>query len=324
VPLRVAEVPRQHSRAEAGTEVEALTVRTPTASPALRALVAGLVDYAGLFPPAGLDMSRAAAAYAEYLASADAWMLGRFVVPVARLDELVPAAGSVAGAGPAPWRLSALAGEDAEADARSIHAFNTRHAGRFVVDVAEARATDAGRIAALTRAFGSRLALYVEVPADPDPRELLEAVHRAGARAKIRTGGVTPDAFPRAAHVARFISRCAALRLPFKATAGLHHPLRGEHRLTYEPNSPSATMFGFVNVFVAGVLATQGASETELVAALEERNPLAFSFDDEGMSWRGHRASVGELAAARASFAVAFGSCSFREPVDDLQQLARA
>jgi hypothetical protein len=299
-------------------------VFTPTASPALRALVAGLVDYAGLFPPAGLDMTRAAAAYADYLASADAWMLGRFVVPVARLDEVASAANSVADPGSAPWRLSALIGEDAEDDARRVESFNTQHASRFVVDAAEARAVDAERVARVTRAFDSRLALYIEVPADPDPRELLDAVRRAGARAKIRTGGVTADAFPRAAHVARFVARCAALPLPFKATAGLHHPLRGEHRLTYAPDSPSNTMFGFVNVFVAGALAMYGATEADLVAVLEERSPSAFSFDDEGMAWRGHRVSTGQLATVRASFAVAFGSCSFREPVDELQQLALA
>jgi hypothetical protein len=317
-------VSRQHSRAEADAQVEALTVRTPTASPALRALVAGLVDYAGLFPPAALEMAPAAAAYAEYLASADAWMLGRFVVPVARLDELAAAARDVAGPGSTPWRLSGLVGDDVEGDARRIRSFNAQHSARLVVDAAEGRAASAERVAALARALGGELPLYVEVPADPDPAELLDAVRRAGARAKIRTGGVAPDAFPPAAHVARFLARCAALQLPFKATAGLHHPLRGEHRLTYEPDAPTATMFGFLNVFVAGVLASRGASEAELAAVLEERSPSAFSFDDRGMSWRRHRVATGELAEARARFAVAFGSCSFREPVDDLQELALA
>jgi hypothetical protein len=294
------------------------------ASPALRALVARLVDYAGLFPPAALDMAGAMTAYAEYLASADAWMLGRFVVPVARFDELAGSASSVADFGSAPWCLSALVGEDADGDARRIESFNVQQNGRFVVDAAEARAADARRVDTLARAFGSRLALYIEVPVEPDPRELLDAVHRAGARAKIRTGGVTPDAFPRAAHVARFLSRCAALQVPFKATAGLHHPLRGEHRLTDERDAPSTTMFGFLNVFVAAVLVARVAAEAELVAVLEERDPAAFSFDDEGMSWQRHRISTGELAACRASFAVAFGSCSFREPVDDLRTLALA
>ena len=298
-------------------------MRTPTASPALRALVAGLVDYAGLFPPAALTMSAAMTAYAEYLASGDAWMLGRFVVPVARLDELASTAGGIE-PGPAAWCLSALAGEDVEGDARRIQSFNAQHAGRFAVDAIEAKATDAERIARLTKVFGTRMPLYVEVPADPDPRPLLEAVQRAGARAKIRTGGVTADVFPPATHVARFLSRCAALHLPFKATAGLHHPVRGEHRLTYAANAPSGTMFGFLNVFVAGVLAVHGADAAELVAVLEERNASAFSFDEQGMSWRRHRVSTGELAADRASFAVAFGSCSFREPVDELGQLALA
>ena len=298
-------------------------MRTPTASPALRALVAGLVDYAGLFPPAAQEMSAAMTAYAEYLASADAWMLGRFVVPVARLDELSSAAGSV-DPGPTAWCLSALVGEDAAGDASRIQSFNAQQARRFAIDAVEARATNAERVATLGRVLGTRIPLYVEVPADPDPRTLLEAVQHIGGRAKIRTGGVSPDAFPPAAHIARFLSRCAALHLPFKATAGLHHPVRGEHRLTYAHDAPSGTMFGFLNVFVAGVLAAHGADEAELVDVLEERNASAFAFDAEGMSWRRHRVSTGELAGGRASFAMSFGSCSFREPVDELGQLALA
>jgi hypothetical protein len=315
-------MPRQHPRREADPQVEALTVPTLTASPALRALVAEVVDYAGLFPPASLSMEAAVAAYAEYLASADAWMLGRCVVPVSRLDELAAAAGLVTGLRGAPWRLSALVGDDAEGDALRIEAFNARHAALFVVDAAEARAASVERIGALSRAIGSSLAVYLEVPADPDPAPLLDAVRRAGARAKVRTGGVTAEAFPPAAHLARFLVRCAALQLPFKATAGLHHPLRGEHPLTYEPGAPSATMFGFLNVLVAAVLAARGAGERELVDVLDERDAAAFSFDATGMAWRDQRLPLGALAVTRASFAVAFGSCSFREPVDALQELA--
>ena len=290
--------------------------------PAVHALVAGLVDYAGLFPPASLPMPDAVERYASYRASADAWMLGRFVVPVARLSDLASEAARYASAATSPWRLSALVGDDVDADAQRIRSFNAAHADRFVVDSAELKATSETCIERAARALGSELAVYVELPYDADPRALLEAVSRTGARAKIRTGGVTADAFPTAAQLARFIARCAAMRVPFKATAGLHHPLRGEHPLTYRPDAPTATMFGFLNVFVAGALASAGASEAELVELLEERSAVAFAFTAEGLRWRLHMVTVEQLAQTRASFGLAFGSCSFREPVDDLHDLS--
>ena len=137
----------------------------------------------------------------------------------------------------------------------------------------------------------------------------------------VRTGGVVPGAIPTVEQVARFIARCAEARVSLKATAGLHHPVRGEHPLTYEPDAPSATMFGFVNVFVAAALALAGEREQLLAAVLDERDARAFRFDDVGASWRDRRLSLDQLSAGRR-FAVAFGSCSFREPVDDLQELA--
>lgn len=290
----------------------------PVPAPGLRALLSGLVDYAGLFPPATLEMPAAVAGYRDYLASPDAWMLGRFVVPVARLAELAEA--SVARSHAAPWRLAALAGDDPPTDADRVAAFNAAHGERLVVDVVEGRASDPDAIARLAGAFAGAATVYVEVPHDADPRTLLTAVRRAGAHAKLRTGGVVAGAIPPVAQVARFIARCAELGLPFKATAGLHHPLRGEYRLTYAPGAPSATMFGFVNVFVAAALACAGVTEAELAPLLDERDVAAFRFDAGGLAWRDRRLSLDQLAAGRR-FAVAFGSCSFREPVDDLREL---
>ncbi len=289
-------------------------------SPSLRALVAGLIDYAGLFPPASRSMHASVERYERYRESPEAWMLGRFVVPAARLDELAAEAAPLVAADATPRRLSALIGDDAAADAARIRAFNVAHAARFVVDVAEVRAATAERIEGVTRELGALVA-YVELPHDADPATLLDAVQLSGARAKIRTGGVTRDVFPTAEQIARFLVRCAERAVPFKATAGLHHPLRGEHRLTYEPDAPSATMFGFLNVFVAGAMATVGAGEVDLVAVLEERQHSAFEFLADGLRWRSHSVTLEQLASARASFAVAFGSCSFREPVHDLQEL---
>jgi hypothetical protein len=288
---------------------------------ALRALVTGLVDYAGLFPPAGLAMPDAVAAYAEYLASDDAWALGRFVVPAARLGELADAAGDLVTGRTAPWRLSALLGEELGEDAAKISAFNAKHARRFVVDVAEFRASTVETIARGARALDQRIVAYAELPSDGDPLRLLHGVKQARARAKIRTGGVTAEAFPSTAHVARFLMRCAEVGVPFKATAGLHHPLRSEYRLTYAPNAPRGTMFGFLNVFLGAAFALTGMGESTLVRLLDERDPAAFRFADDSVVWRGFPLMLDQLVEARASLGISFGSCSFREPIDDLHQL---
>ena len=297
---------------------------TPARHPAssLRALVAGLVDYAGLFPPASLDMPAAAARYAEYRSSPDAWMLGRFIVPVARLDEL---AAALPAEPDTPWSLGVLVGDDIQADAARLTEFAATHRGRVTADVVELRASDVERIALAGDTFGADrdVTAYVELAYVDDPRELLIAARKAGLRAKVRTGGVTGDAFPTATQLARFIARCADVGVPFKATAGLHHPLRGEHRLTYQQDAPSATMFGFLNVFVAAALAGIGATERELVDVLEERDAAAFNFTERELRWRERSVPLVRIRQTREALATAFGSCSFREPVDELQELAR-
>lgn len=153
--------------------------------------------------------------------------------------------------------------------------------------------------------------VYVEI-ADI---HLLDAIARHGVRAKIRTGGITPDAFPAIDNVAEFLRACKAKGVAFKATAGLHHPLRCVKPLTYEPNAPLGTMHGFLNVFLAAALLDHAD------AILAEHDPHAFAFDDDGASWRGHRVSTEEIITMRRDFATSFGSCSFEEPINDLKEL---
>jgi hypothetical protein len=291
------------------------------ATPTLHTLLAGLIDYAGLFPPASLSMAEAVANYASYLEGPDAWALGRFVVPVARLDEMAADAARYTGARAQPWRLSALAGEDLADDAARIRTFNAAHAGRLLVDVVELRAPNGKAIDAAARAFSPECVVYLELPLDDDSRPLHELVRRAGARAKARTGGTSAAAFPDAPQLARFIARCARLGIPFKATAGLHHPLRGEYRLTYAADAPTGTMFGFLNVCLAAAFALTGFDEPTLVQVLEERDPSAIGFWDRTVRWRDRQISFAHVTGARASLALAFGSCSFREPLDDLHRL---
>ncbi|HST07500.1 MAG TPA: hypothetical protein VLJ83_04975, partial [Gemmatimonadaceae bacterium] len=144
----------------------------------------------------------------------------------------------------------------------------------------------------------------------------------AGRSAKIRTGGVTPDAFPPPVAVVAFIEECLRARVPFKATAGLHHPLRGEYRLTYESGSPTWTMYGYLNVFLAAVLLHSGESREVALQVLEESDPASFVFSENFLTWRGRRLTSAQVRAAR-EFAISFGSCSFREPIDELAALTR-
>ena len=286
----------------------------------VRALVRRLVDYAGLFPPASLSMQAATRCYASHLASPEAWMLGRFVVPVERLGELADVA-PVAAEGAEAWRVSALvrtAGPDAGA---SIRAFNSAQRGRFVVDVIECRALAAGTVARSIGALPGELRIFVELPLLDDPRAMLTEIRAAGAWAKIRTGGVSPDAFPASREVGRFIARAAELFVPFKATAGLHHPVCGDYPLTYEEESPRARMFGFLNIFTAAVFAHARANERTLIDIVNEDDPAAFRFGDDSVTWRGQVATAKQITSARSSLGLAFGSCSFEEPVNGLREM---
>jgi hypothetical protein len=132
---------------------------------------------------------------------------------------------------------------------------------------------------------------------------------------------VTADAFPSPEDVARFIIRCRDNTVPFKATAGLHHPIRAEYRLTYEPNPPRGMMYGYLNVFLAAAFARGGADLPDVVRILTETDPAAFVFANDGVRYGDRKLSLADLRDARATFAIAFGSCSFREPVDDLLAL---
>jgi hypothetical protein len=288
-------------------------------SHALHILLASLIDYAGLFPPSGLEMKHAVANYARYREGEHAWALGRFIVPAARLAEfeaLLPQARSGAG-----WHISALLGPDVASDMAAIAQFNSRHTGRAQIDSVETKASTADEIAGIRRAIPDSVLAYFEIPFAHDPATLLGAILKARARAKIRTGGVTPEVFPTAEQIARFILRSATTGVPFKATAGLHHPVRCVRSLTYAPDAPTGKMHGFLNVFMAAAFALAEMPEPTLVELLQEESPNAFRFDATGASWHDHRIDQKVLLECRGSLGMSFGSCSFDEPIDDLHAI---
>ena len=287
---------------------------------AARTLLGGIVDYAGLFPPASLSMSDAVANFAAYAASEDAWMLGRFVVPVGRLDEFAAAGALHAASGAARWRMSALLGDTVAEDVAHVHAFVRAHHAWASVDTLEGKATTGADVDRLAAAAVPAFDLYIEIPIVGDPAPLIAQIGRRGANAKVRTGGITPAAIPDAGQLVRFMDACITANVPFKATAGLHHPVRGDFALTYAADAPHAFTYGYLNVFLAAALLRAGGSVQEASTLLTETDAGEISLVGDAVQWRDFRFTAAQLSAMRGA-ATSFGSCSFREPVDDLVSL---
>jgi hypothetical protein len=279
-----------------------------------RDLLVNAIDYAGLFPPAGLDMETSARNYAAYRKGPDRWALGRFVLPVARLEEFEAKAAPLLEEGE-PWPLSVLGGGDLAADLRAIEAFRERHLRNARVASLELKTASVAEIRKASASIAHRIETFFEIPIVQDPTELLDAIHAERGRAKIRTGGTTKGAAPSPADVARFL-QAASSRAAFKATAGLHHAVRSMRPLTYEAGCDSDVMHGFLNVFLASCLALQGAGGDALQKMLEDQNSTHFR--DEA-AWGG--VSATDARRSRSEFFLSFGSCSFEEPIAELKEL---
>jgi hypothetical protein len=138
------------------------------------------------------------------------------------------------------------------------------------------------------------------------------------------------EAFPAIESVASFLARCAKLGVPFKATAGLHHPLRCMRSFTYEPDSPEGMMHGFLNLFTASAIAWNAQWSgnpvllTTLATCLADRERANWHFGDDALTWSGEevpvRIDVESIRALRSKFALGFGSCSFEEPMRELSE----
>jgi hypothetical protein len=298
---------------------------------AIDALLSGLIDYAGLFPPASESMRTAVQNYAAYQNGADSVALGRFIVPVTRLAEFEDQARDLLpqGVGSDPWKVSALVAGDVRGAGEELLRFNARHAsgsaaGRATIDVVELKSSEPGDIERQRSALPQGFTPYFEIPAEPNVESLVQTLASIGARAKIRTGGVTPDAFPSSRDILDFMVACQRHGVPFKATAGLHHPVRGHYRLTYDAGSGTGLMFGFLNVFAGAAMLRTGQGVDVAATVLDETDASAFSFTDDAIMWRDRRIEVDQIVDLRSHFAVSFGSCSFREPVDELAALDRS
>lgn len=278
---------------------------------AIEAALAGLIDYAGLYPPAGVDMRTAVRNYLDYRNGKHAWILGRFIVDLGRLEELREAAGDERRG----MRLGIVATVDSGLEAIERY----RDAG-FYIESVEMKCEEPLKITRVCEQLPPTLECYVEIPVRANCTTAIDAIAAVRVRAKLRTGGVVPEAFPLAKDVAERMHVLADRKVAFKATAGLHHALRSVHRFTYSADSLSGTMHGFLNMLCAAAAVHFGGTAEEAARILNEDNEQTFRINDDSIGVHEHTWTTAQVREMRQCF-TGFGSCSFTEPIHDLEAL---
>lgn len=304
------------------------------------AFLNGLIDDAGLFPPASLSMEDAVSAHRASRKGENGWMLSRFICPASGLPKL---AKNLAAKEELSWRASVILDgaieerwlEGAIADLSAAREFTSEAPRGVTVELLEGLlppTADIASVRKLTEAVDSSelphpVTPFLEVPRDADLPHALDVIAQVRDElgdgsvcrppgAKLRCGGASADLFPTPARVASFVHHCNRLGIPFKATAGLHHPFR------HVDTATGFTRHGFVNLVGAAVLASaHGLEERNLEDIVADEGPDSFSLTPDAFSWRDHKASASQIADAREKLFISYGSCSFDEPIEDLMAL---
>ena len=283
-----------------------------------------------MFPPCSLALEPALQNHASYGRSPEVWMLNGFVLPVEQFD---PTKQFLSEFDPLhPLRIAALGPKTANADAfldalyeadAAIRSFSKYDVDLILVSHLEMfLPTDVDSVDLKeARAIVGESPVFWEAPPERAEQTLaLLSQHNSDEELatfgyKLRTGGVTADAFPTSSQIARALVEPATHQLPIKFTAGLHHPIRqfrGEVK---------TKMHGFLNVLGAAVLAAEHQWDADQAAMmLDDEDPGSFLFTDDSFAWRDWKIDT-ERLQYRRRFVRSFGSCSFDEPREDLRAL---
>jgi hypothetical protein len=324
----------------------------------LRALMRGVIDYAGLFPPTQLPLDQAIRQYARYRKELDHGMLGQFVCPVAQLRDLEPYVDELFPERALTFGLSALGrgGNDTsellanlQRDQFAIDLFQGGSKAQAVVSnfevrlpadyvpAAHAPATDLTHVAKVTteRSGAKRapLMIYWESSFRGDWRCSVSAVieilsaDRIGKRF-VKTYTTRPRGFKlrcggqEAAAVPSSEQVAFVIAACREAGVALKFTAGLHHPVRHFDPGMKTKVHGFVNVFAAGVLALAGRLHVQQIREIvEEEDPRSFVFSDEGLQWRDLHATTEEIGEARRQAVISFGSCSFDEPREDLRKL---
>ncbi len=278
---------------------------------AINCALKNLFDYAGMFPPAELGLEAAVRAYREYQQSSHAFALQCLVVSAKDLDALH----SVLRDDLRDMQISVVTASD-DLDAVWKHLDQG-----MPIQMIEMKTAEPSQVARLKKMLPAWVEGYVELPMDLRDMSIADAVAEAGLHAKLRMGGVVAEAFPTTATVAAMLNELFKRGLAFKATAGLHHAVRGQYPFTYREDSARGMMHGFMNLLTAATLVWFGGEEDEVVQQLEEEGLLAWRMTERSIRWRDWDWSAEELREVRGNFLKSIGTCSLIEPIRDVEAL---
>jgi hypothetical protein len=282
----------------------------------IKVFLSSIVDYAGLFPPARLGMEESMTNYARDCMDSYNWMLDRFILPASRLQEfeaLLPKFSLK------QWSLGIILSENLELDLERVQSIVDDD--RIAIASLEFPPLLPKEIERVYTYLSAKVETFFEIPPNADLEAYLAALQSIGAMAKMRTGGIVADAFPTPSQLGHYIVSFADAQIPFKATAGLHHLLRGNHPLTYEAKSDSTVMHGFLNVAIAAALAYyHKITQEETIEILKEISLDRFQFTEESIGWKSYQIDLSQIKEVRQNFFRSFGSCSFQEPINDLKK----
>jgi hypothetical protein len=271
----------------------------------------GIFDYAGIFPPADHELQTAIHNYQTYLRGPRAWMLGSLVIDARALRALRN-----------QFREKLIHMHlSITATSRDMDDLQQYLDMGLPIAMIEIKAEDQDEILRWQEILPAKIAMYVEAPMPSHDFSMLNAIRKAGMRAKLRMGGVVANAFPAPASVALMLKALAERSLPFKATAGLHHPLRSRYPFTYQKDSETGMMHGFINLLCASALVWFGGEVEDAAQLLEAQDPHAWHITPHAIQWRSYSWNADQLQEVRSHFLMSIGSCSFSEPLNDLERL---
>lgn len=310
-------------------------------NPISQAFLDRLIDYAGLFPPACLSLNQAIKEYEKYINSDDYWMLGPFIIPVTKLAELQayqnlffnrkPLSLSVVGRKSESIHNCLL---QLKEDLEQIRSYvrESHHWYRieaFEIPLPPVVPTQGllEDISMGASTLGMKVFCEVSLQKDENWQKKLShsldsiaafnSLHKGKIGVKLRTGGIRAEMFPSPYEVAFVLASCRDRKLPLKFTAGLHHPIRMYRE------EVKTKMHGFLNIFLAGMLAYQfNLEETRIDEVLSDENADHFKIFADGLAWKNLRITTQEIEALRRQFLCSFGSCSFVEPRDEFFELS--